>query len=699
MECQANNRLLDDLLTAVDDQRTIKKLFNLVHCSEIELMRLELQNYSAAVAFEILRIYLQESYESRPLVQRKTVGDVFGAFLGGGMDSQSRAILGVILDFYMRMQAQLTMEEHSELLATKISTLIFSPEAGDDPEGHGEGKTQGAQAVSDDDILWIMEVWTLLYPHLWPSEATLPPPSPTSTSMTATKSTSTSRLTRDSSVRSVDSVSSTAISTYTTTNASTVSAAIAGTPAVEDGAYERAFDTWPGEPPMVLKSTMKENDNAVHEAIGYNQKIEGLRRYIQDLRNTICEAFSRMVENKEERHLFREDLTKGYTEGDNDTIRSLSDSILPRDFATAIASVVEIDLEAGDDTGNSLRRCWSLGTLNKECTQPSVLRTLSLARNPQAIISSRSSSTSSLATISASRFSHGDEEATFKSGNLSVHGQLHQVLRTTKSQPSMEYANKQRDERPLPLTPVQQEQMRLRRDVSDIGVGAGAEEDGVSGGSDAETRSGDFEHPPSVATESSFENGASTICSPPPSPQEQQQVSQKQRVREMYLMVGRHLELLDECMETVEAQREEVSGKLDGMVARYEELVRQFVLATDYQIELERENEAIRELYDEVTEENNVIFERFNDELEGIFNAVNVPPVEQSEAKVEDKYCVEVLEDGETKEDELRRLLHKAIQDRTAAEQKARQATLQTNYYKDLLERHGIQADTTEIFQ
>lgn len=163
------------------------------------------------------------------------------------------------------MQAQLTMEEHSELLATKISTLIFSPEAGDDPEGHGEGKAQGAQAVSDDDVLWIMEVWTLLYPHLWPSEATLPPPSPTSTSMTATKSTSTSRLTRDSSVRSVDSVSSTAISTYTTTNASTVSAAIADTPAVEDGAYERAFDTWPGEPPMVLKSTMKENDNAVHE--------------------------------------------------------------------------------------------------------------------------------------------------------------------------------------------------------------------------------------------------------------------------------------------------------------------------------------------------------------------------------------------------------------------------------------------------
>ena len=45
-------------------------------------MRLELQNYSAAVAFEILRIYLQESYECRPLVPRKTVGDVFGAFLG-----------------------------------------------------------------------------------------------------------------------------------------------------------------------------------------------------------------------------------------------------------------------------------------------------------------------------------------------------------------------------------------------------------------------------------------------------------------------------------------------------------------------------------------------------------------------------------------------------------------------------------------
>lgn len=28
-----------------------------------------------------------------------------------------------------------------------------------------------------------------------------------------------------------------------------------------------------------------------------------------------------------------------------------------------------------------------------------------------------------------------------------------------------------------------------------------------------------------------------------------------------------------------------------------------------------------------------------------------------------------------------------------------RQATLQTNYFKNLLEQHGIQADTTEIFQ
>lgn len=60
-------------------------------------MRLELQNYSAAVAFEILRIYLQESYESRPLVQRKTVGDVFGAFLGRMLIFVGFACLLVIL--------------------------------------------------------------------------------------------------------------------------------------------------------------------------------------------------------------------------------------------------------------------------------------------------------------------------------------------------------------------------------------------------------------------------------------------------------------------------------------------------------------------------------------------------------------------------------------------------------------------------
>lgn len=51
---------------------------------------------------------------------------------------------------------------------------------------------------------------------------------------------------------------------------------------------------------------------------------------------------------------------------------------------------------------------------------------------------------------------------------------------------------------------------------------------------------------------------------------------------------------------------------------------------------------------------------------------MNVPLVEQAKATVEDDDCVKVHEDGETTEDELRRLLHKAIQDRTMAEQKAR---------------------------
>lgn len=157
------------------------------------------------------------------------------------------------------------MEKHSEVLATKVSTLVFSPEVGDDDEGHGEGKVQGAQMVSDDDVLWIMEVWTLLYPHLWPLETTPPPPTPTSASVTVAESASTSILTRDSSIRSVDSVSSTITSTYTTTNTSTVSGAITGMPVVGNGVYERMFTNWPGEPPLVLKSAMKEKDNAVLE--------------------------------------------------------------------------------------------------------------------------------------------------------------------------------------------------------------------------------------------------------------------------------------------------------------------------------------------------------------------------------------------------------------------------------------------------
>lgn len=38
-------------------------------CVDIELLRLELQNYSGAVVLEILRIYLQEIYDHRPVLE------------------------------------------------------------------------------------------------------------------------------------------------------------------------------------------------------------------------------------------------------------------------------------------------------------------------------------------------------------------------------------------------------------------------------------------------------------------------------------------------------------------------------------------------------------------------------------------------------------------------------------------------------
>ncbi|KAF8943913.1 hypothetical protein BGZ47_004908, partial [Haplosporangium gracile] len=744
---ESDYRLLDNLSPeATEDQRTIRKLFNLVHCSEIELLRLELQNYSGAVAFEILRIYLQEAYEARPLVSRTSLGEAFGAFFGHrralqtedegeifqlcqifleGMEPEPKAILGVILTFYMRLQVHSALEEHSELLATKISTLIFSPRIENESEDR-EGELEVEQ-VSDDDVMWIIEVWALLYPHLWPSEASPPPPpsTPTPTVPTTTaESVSTLSLRRDSSVRSVDSISS--ATTVTTSNTSTVSALMSGVPVVGDEVYERMFATWPGEPPMLLRRTMNGKDEAVHEAIGHYRTMEGLRLQIQELRNTLCEAYSRMMENSEEQDPTREQQspTGSHAESNDNAERHLSDTASSVDLVPTAISAPQADLEVGDNAGKleaddytemPLRRTKSLGTLGEEDKQPSFQRTLSLARNPQAIVSSKSSSTSSFTTISASRFSFEDGGASSQTRPLSAHDQLYQTLRTTKSQPSMGVVKEKEAERPLPLTPVQQGQMKLSNDVQAI-----ASEDEESGSivSDASTQrmillveeyrdeDGTGEHESSnndaiaeTGSEVSIEDGATTEVSRLPSPQ-QHQPSQRLDMEEMYLLAERHLEILDGCMEAVGTQKEEAQGKLEGMVARYEELVRQFVLATEYQITLEHENEAIRNLYDEVTEENNVIFERFNDELEGIFEAVNTPAsTEQAKAAVEDGDCVEESEDGESTDVELRRMLHKAIQDRTEAEQQARRATLQANYFRDLLERHGIQAEAKDFFE
>ncbi|KAG0204783.1 hypothetical protein BGX33_008281 [Mortierella sp. NVP41] len=625
-------RLLDDLSMA--DQRTIQKLFNLVHHSEIELMRLELQNYSSAVALAILRFYLQETYDHRPLVRRTSVKASFGMFLEdqlllqvdeqeilqrchdflNAMDPKSRAILGVILAFYIRVQAHPVFEEHTELLADKFSSLIFSPEkpppaAMVRPEainhdGYIEETGSIPPQMSDDDLLWIVEVLTLLYSYLWPN-------------------------------------------------------------GLEEGNG--------GKGRCFQRGAWKAGNHGKAEATDSGAPISCLRGVQQN-------------EGRE------------------------SESTMPA------APLTDTD-DGGNNKDRVRKRSLSLGAL-------------------------------------------------FEGGYLDTRitsARHHPCLRTTRSQPVLGM----RDDRLLLLTPVQREQIRMNNAI----CSATCQDEGVAVGDmlgkqldlhveeyqDDEDKAVQYQHSDqhgssTTALENEIDDGGypsatsidttpqqyvqtTTLLPPPFQPQQQHQQQQE----DIYRIADRHLELLDRCIGAVEAQRDDVAGKLEGMVDRYEELVQVFTLATEYQMKLEYENEAIKGLYEEVTEENNVMFERFNEELEEIFETVNskavvTHPVEMpvdydltpgvmvqtsekelsplpslslssprereqeeqrqsaslegsprspplpplpTEAKLSESRTITGAGntkggwDGST-EDQLRRLLHKAVQDRALAEQQAR---------------------------
>ncbi|KAF9985302.1 hypothetical protein BGZ75_003174 [Mortierella antarctica] len=184
----------------------------------------------------------------------------------------------------------------------------------------------------------------------------------------------------------------------------------------------------------------------------------------------------------------------------------------------------------------------------------------------------------------------------------------------------------------------------------------------------------------------------------------------------------RNLDMVGRCLTSVQEFQSEIGVQWEMMERQQEHLKDQLSDSMEYQIRLEYENESIRDLYDEVTEENNIIFERFNEELENIFEAVNTP----SEDIILTDAATSLLHDchnqgssGESRfstntmahenhpcadsdhppNSQLQRLLQKAIQDRSLAEQQARRAILQASYFRDLLERHGVEVETTDLFE
>ncbi|KAF9101191.1 hypothetical protein BGX27_011583 [Mortierella sp. AM989] len=85
----------------------------------------------------------------------------------------------------------------------------------------------------------------------------------------------------------------------------------------------------------------------------------------------------------------------------------------------------------------------------------------------------------------------------------------------------------------------------------------------------------------------------------------------------------KNINMLDQCVGITERVEQEIAAQWEFMQRQYKDLANQLEISKAYQAKLEQENREIKDLYDEATEENNVMFEHFNEELENIFEAVN----------------------------------------------------------------------------
>ncbi|KAF9955791.1 hypothetical protein BGZ70_010117 [Mortierella alpina] len=710
-----------------------------------DLLKLELQNYKSAIAYEVLRTYLEEMYAYSPLVARADVQEKFGACLRhkkvgemselillrcqtylDEMRPESQYILGAIISCYIRLRNSKQYRGHLDTLSLKMVALVMANSS--EPDGDASA---GSLTAKKNQIL-LLDIWAQFYPALW-----------TDVSKSVTDSQHESDTASCTSSRK--SPQALPLSTFSPTDADTdtvlsfasQSTATRHTPSVEQTTYAGQFCPQGMDVAGVTTSTREFSNSTARQVHFVDHGDESTRI------------------NHRRQSSDSEDGSNSALSVPADTITPLESRALSSPHADGLEHDLACSLTRGRDDIESIRA--QIQQIRDNFSQE--IHWLGAQVAQQGTLSRESSTSSSCTAISVSLqesetklLSTITEDADLKSFNdgEDIDGLDELDPAKPRNPQGLSTANAEKEciengiygadpsfkkgyQFPIPLMVeeyceddcgVKLESESEVEHVDDypsvmdaVNISAALSEADLDVDSNRHSRE-------ALGVKERLAHLSTDPAQVPFSGRRSRHMADYVRhLRgQITAITESNLDMLDRCLASAQESQSEIGVHWEMMASQQEHLKEQLNDAMEYQIRLEYENEAIRDLYDEVTEENNIIFERFNEELEHIFEAVNTPSgdtvaTDASKNLRHDRRdhgssegsCFstdnmthenDLCEDSDPPSDsQLRRLLQKAIQDRSLAEQQARRAILQASYFRDLLERHGVEIETTDLFE
>ncbi|KAF9563419.1 hypothetical protein EC968_004851 [Mortierella alpina] len=705
-----------------------------------DLLKLELQNYRSAIAYEVLRTYLEEMYAYSPLVARADVQQKFGACLHhkkvgemselillrcqtylDDMNLESQYILGAVISCYIRLRNSRQYRGHLDALSLKILALVMANSSESDCDPSPESLT------SKKDQVMLLDIWAQFYPALWSDDS-----QHESDATSGTSSRKSPQMLPLSSYSSIDAETDT---TFTFASQST---ATRHTASIQQTTYAGQFCPQGMDAATAPALKGDSSDLATRQVHFVDNDDESIQknhhRQSSDSEDGYDSSVSSVpaddVAPMESRTLssphtegMEHDIAFSLTRGRHDieNIRSQIQQIRDK-FSQEIhwlgAQVAQQGILSRESSTSSSCTAISVSLQESETkflstiTEDADFKTLhngenidkfdeldsSKPRNPQGL------PTTHPGTGGYEEDGHGEDPISKKGYGFPAPLMVEEYCEDDcevklADEPDVVHM----DDYPIVTDAVNISAALSEADL-DVDLNRHSK--------DAHGEKEKLVHVPTDSTQAPFSGRRS-----------RHMADYVRHLRaQITAITERNLDMLDRCLAPVQESQNEIGVQWEMMASQQEHLKEQLNDSMEYQIRLEYENEAIKDLYDEVTEENNIIFERFNEELENIFEAVNTPREDSiltdaatglrhdcrdQGSSEKNQLLTEAMalenhpcaDKDHASDSQLRRLLQKAVQDRSLAEQQARRAVLQASYFRDLLERHGIQVETNDLFE